>query len=80
MLREDLFKLGCNIITEVLEDMDDYLRRSGVRKNKWEIVRKDKTIVYNVVITLLIWLQGRRKNDTAKYRRKNYSIIPAIIS
>ena len=43
MLQEDLFELGRNIITEVLEDMDDYLRRSGVRKNKWEIVRKDKT-------------------------------------
>ena len=42
MLQKDLFELGRNIITEVLEDMDQYLRESGLRRNKWEIVRKDK--------------------------------------
>jgi len=37
-LRENLFELGRNIITEVLEDMDEYLRGSAMRKKEWEIV------------------------------------------
>jgi REP element-mobilizing transposase RayT len=41
-LRENLYKLGRDILTEVLEDMDEYLRNSGVRKNSWEVVRKDE--------------------------------------
>ena len=41
-LQKILFELGRDIITEVLENMDEYLRNSGVRKKKWEIVRKDK--------------------------------------
>jgi len=42
-LQEELFELGRDIITEVLEDMDEYLRESGSRKQNWEIVRKDRT-------------------------------------
>lgn len=42
-LQESLFELGRNILTEVLEDMDEYLRNCGVRKKDWEIVRKDQT-------------------------------------
>jgi hypothetical protein len=42
-LRESLFELGRNIVTEVLEDMDEYLRNCTVRKKDWEIVRKDET-------------------------------------
>ena len=42
-LKEELFELGRNILQEVLEDMDQHLRESGVRKKKWEIVRKDET-------------------------------------
>ena len=42
-LQESLYELGRNIIIEVLEDMDQYLRESAVRKKDWEIVRKDKT-------------------------------------
>jgi len=42
-LKESLFELGRNIVTEVLEDMDQYLRDCSVRKKDWEIVRKDKT-------------------------------------
>ncbi len=42
-LQESLFELGRNIITEVLEDMDEYLRKCGIRKKDWEIVRKDET-------------------------------------
>ncbi len=42
-LNEDLMQLGRDIITEVLEDMDEYLRKNEVRKKDWEIVRKDKT-------------------------------------
>lgn len=40
-LQEDLFEFGRNILQEVIEDMDEHLRTSGVRKKKWEIVRKD---------------------------------------
>lgn len=42
-LQASLFELGRNIITEVLEDMDEYLRKCGIRKKDWEIVRKDET-------------------------------------
>ncbi|AUS96610.1 ISLre2 family transposase [Clostridium thermosuccinogenes] len=42
-LHEELLELGRNIVTEVLEDMDDYLRESASRKQNWEIVRKDRT-------------------------------------
>ena len=44
-LQEDLFELGRDILTEVLEDMDEYLRNSEVRKRKWEIVRRDKASI-----------------------------------
>jgi hypothetical protein len=40
-LQEDIFELGRNILQEVLEDIDENLRTSGVRKKEWEIVRKD---------------------------------------
>ena len=40
-LQEDLFEFGRNILQEVIEDMDQHLRTSGVRKKQWEIVRKD---------------------------------------
>ena len=42
-LEEDIFELGRNIIKEVLEDIDEYLRNCEVRKEYWEIVRKDET-------------------------------------
>lgn len=42
-LQESLFELGRNIVTEVLEDMDEYLRKCEIRKKDWEIVRKDAT-------------------------------------
>lgn len=40
-LQESLFELGRNIVTEVLEDMDDHIRNSAERKKRYEIVRKD---------------------------------------
>jgi hypothetical protein len=42
-VNQDLMKLGRDIVTEVLEDMDEFLRQDGVRKKDWEIVRKDAT-------------------------------------
>lgn len=42
-LNEDLMHLGREIITEVLEDMDEYLKRDSIRKKNWEIVRSDET-------------------------------------
>jgi hypothetical protein len=42
-LQQDLFELGRNIITEVLEKLDEELRQSKLRKKSWEIVRKDST-------------------------------------
>jgi hypothetical protein len=44
-LRENLFELGRDILAEVLENMDEYLRNSEVRKRKWEIVRRDKASI-----------------------------------
>lgn len=40
-LQESLHELGRNIIAEVLEDMDEHIRKSGERKKRYEIVRKD---------------------------------------
>lgn len=40
-LQEDLFELGRSILQEVIEDMDEHLRNSNLRKKQWEIVRKD---------------------------------------
>lgn len=42
-VNQDLMQLGRDIITEVLEDMDEFLRQDGVRKKDWEIVRKDRS-------------------------------------
>lgn len=42
-VNEDLMQLGRDIVAEVLEDMDEFLRNDGVRKKDWEIVRKDET-------------------------------------
>jgi len=42
-LQEELHELGRNIIQEVLEDIDEELRKSYRRKQKWEIVRSDRT-------------------------------------
>lgn len=40
-LQESLYELGRNIVAEVLEDMDEYIRDSAERKKRYEIVRKD---------------------------------------
>lgn len=44
-LQEDIFKLGRDIVSEVLEGMDEHLRKSGNRKQQWEIIRKDDASV-----------------------------------
>jgi hypothetical protein len=62
-LKEDLFKLGRDILEEVLEDMDDYLRNCEVRKQDWEIVRKDKTS--------LLTSFGMIKYDRTYFKHKN---------
>lgn len=41
-LQESLFELGRSIVAEVLEDMDEYIFKSGERKKKYESVRKDQ--------------------------------------
>ena len=40
-------KLGRDIVTEVLEDMDEFLRNDGVRKRDWEIVKKTRDRPFN---------------------------------
>ena len=44
-LQETLFELGRNIVAEVLEDMDDYIRNSADRKKRYEIIRKDQALL-----------------------------------
>lgn len=51
-LKEDLFKLGRDILKEVLEDMDEYFRNCEIRKQYWEIIRKDKTAILTTFGTL----------------------------
>ena len=41
-LQESLYELGRNILTEVLEDMDECIFKSKERKKKHEVVRKDE--------------------------------------
>ena len=58
-LQESLFELGRNIVAEVLEDMDEYLRNSAERKKKYEVIRKDP----NTLLTSF---------GTVTYRRTYY--------
>ncbi len=51
-LQEDIFELGRNILQEVIEDIDENLRTSGVRKKEWEIVRKDSASILTSFGTL----------------------------
>lgn len=51
-LQEDIFELGRNILQEVLEDIDENLRTSGVRKKEWEVVRKDSASILSSFGTL----------------------------
>lgn len=51
-LQEDIFELGRNILQEVLEDIDENFRTSGVRKKEWEIVRKDTASILSSFGTL----------------------------
>ena len=40
---ESVTKLGLSIVEETLEEMDEELRNSAIRKKKWNIVKKDET-------------------------------------
>lgn len=42
-VKEDVLGLGLAIISEELENMDNFIRNSSVRKQKWVVVRKDET-------------------------------------
>lgn len=44
-LQKDIFELGRNIVAEVLDGMDEHLRKSGCRKQQWEVIRKDNASV-----------------------------------
>jgi len=39
-LKEDLFKLGRDILKEVLEDMDEYFRNCEIRKQYWDYKKR----------------------------------------
>jgi hypothetical protein len=42
-ITESVTKLGLSIIAETLEEMDEELRNSGIRKTRWSIVKRDET-------------------------------------
>ena len=42
VVKDEVINLGLEIIQETLETFDEILRNSSLRKEKWEIVRKDK--------------------------------------
>lgn len=44
-IQGNLYELGRNIITEVLEDMDECLRKDRLRVKEWEIVRREATTI-----------------------------------
>lgn len=44
-LQKDIFKLGRNIVSEVLEGMDEHLKKSALRRQQWEVIRKDSTSI-----------------------------------
>ena len=70
-LGEDVFELIRNIIVEVLEDMDEYLRNSAFRKKKWEIVRKDEASL----LTSYGTIKYRKTYFKPKSRRKKKIFI-----
>ncbi len=41
-IRDEVITLGLDIIRETLEDCDQMLRESGVRRTHWDIVKRDK--------------------------------------
>ena len=43
VVKDEVINLGLEIIQETLETFDEMLRNSSLRKEKWEIVRKDTT-------------------------------------
>ena len=40
---DSVVNLGLSVIAEELEFYDEWLRKSGKRKEKWDIVRRDET-------------------------------------
>lgn len=74
-LREELFELGKNILTEVLEDMDEYIRNSEHRKKSWEIVRKDKTSL----LTSFGMIRYNRTYFKSKKDGKRYYLVDEIV-
>ena len=41
-IQTEVLKLGAGIIGELFDEMDQMIRQSGKRKEKWEIVRRDE--------------------------------------
>jgi hypothetical protein len=41
-IRDELLRLGCDIIGETYDELDEMIRNSPLRKEKWEIVRRDR--------------------------------------
>ncbi|WP_243120216.1 UPF0236 family transposase-like protein [Caloramator sp. E03] len=74
-LREELFELGKNILTEVLEDMDEYIRNSEHRKKSWEIVRKDKTSL----LTSFGMIRYNRTYFKSKKDGKRHYLVDEIV-
>lgn len=68
-IREEVVSLGLSVIQETLEDMDNEIRSSNKRKEKWSIVRKDEKQLKTSLgdITFKKTLFKNKKDSHTKY-------------
>lgn len=68
-IREEVVSLGLSVIQETLEDMDNEIRSSNKRKEKWSIVRKDEKQLKTSLgdITFKKTLFKNKKDNRTKY-------------
>lgn len=71
-LQENLFELGRNIIQEVIEEMDAFIKNLGERKRDWEVVRSDER-------TGLLTSFGTLEYSRTYYKSKKDSIRKYLV-
>lgn len=74
-LQKDIFELGRNIVSEVLEGMDEHLRKSGLRQQQWEIIRNDPSSV----LTSFGWANYSRTYFLSKKTGERKHIVDSLV-
>lgn len=73
-VKDEVINLGIEIIQETLEHLDEEIRNSSIRKQKWEIVRKDRKQLITSLGTVCFNKTLFREKETgkSKYLLDNY--------